>query len=724
MTIDDELLEVFRGEVEEQLDTLWNRLDGDFAAWDLVEICRLAHNIKGAARMVGIGSVRDAAHALEDLLTAWRDGALSGEAALAVEVQDGVRLLERCFTEPAADLGADLAAYRARVDGRLAGNGLVPAAAPDDPTDVPEQAMILPAEEDLAATAAETGLPEGADLATGAAGPGGTLRVHTQRIERLMELAGEFVGTVYRAQEQQQLAERVLEHLQELGHQHPDLARGANFRVFAREAAELRRRVEQDRLYQTQLSERLQDTIRMLRMVQMDTLGPALRRVIREASQVFDRPAELRIRGGQTEIDRGVLDQLRDPLVHLLRNAVAHGLEGPAERRRQGKPETGRIEFSARSWGSWVELMVADDGTGLDLDRLRTRAVERGLVSAAAAAELSDEEACELAFLGGLSTLDQANEIAGRGIGLDVVRRNVMSLGGSVSLETHPGRGSRFLLRVPLTRLTTAGVVFRLAEQWLAVPTLAVERTVLVEPDDVHRAEGQDVIYVDGDPVTVQALEQLLGLPAESPEIRSAVVLADGGRRRALIVDEVLGDREFIIQGLSWNLDGLSLIAGTAVMEEGRIVYVLNAPALLAGTRAVVSGSVVADAAGNRQERRRILVVDDSVTSRTLEKNILTAAGYDVRTAVDGEAGWQLLQADPGGVDLVVTDVEMPRLDGLGLTRRIRSHDALAALPVILVTSLGNEEHKRAGAEAGADAYVVKGEFDQDELLRSVRRLL
>ncbi len=362
---------------------------------------------------------------------------------------------------------------------------------------------------------------------------------------------------------------------------------------------------------------------------------------------------------------------------------------------------------------SWCETMAA----GSMSKRSGVALSKKKIVTAEDLEEASDDDVLDYLFNAGVSTAATVTELAGRGVGLDVVRSRMDRLGGKSFLHSRFGRGTEVVLRVPLTRLTTNGILVQVGPQVYAIPTGEVERTLSVNNEDVALADGVEVVRVEDRLVRMVSLADLLGIKgAEAPE-KPAVVLSDGRRRRAILVDAVHGQREYILQPLAWNLEGAKLVSGTTVIDGGSVVPVLDSRRLM-GTSAQTSGW-----AGSREMRRhRLLVVDDSATSRTLERNILRTAGYAVVTAINGEQALKILRSEE--VDLVVSDVEMPGIDGFELTRQIRQDVDLERTPVILVTSLGSEEDKQRGAEAGADAYIVKGDFDQDRLLKTVGRLL
>jgi two-component system chemotaxis sensor kinase CheA len=479
-----------------------------------------------------------------------------------------------------------------------------------------------------------------------------------------------------------------------------------------RHVVEARRESDRER----SVAHGLRGALRDLRMVPAQSaLGP-LRATVREVSAQLGKKVSLQLAGGEVRLDRRVLDELRAPLLHLVRNALDHGIETPEARRAAGKPPEAAVEVRVAALKDHVLITVRDDGAGLSPERLRAAAVQRGLVTAADAAQLSDADAAQLAFRAGLSTATEITSLSGRGVGLDVVGEAVRRLGGAVSVSFERGRGTSFVLEVPLTMSGATGLLFRAAGGLALLPADAVERVLLVEPRDVGTVAGRATVTVEGDEIPFSSVAQALGSGAGPPPagLAVALLLAVGGKRVALAVDEVLGEHAIVVSSLGRRMSAVRAIAGAAVLGDGRVVSVLQPAHLVAASRP--------RAAGEGAARPRIVVADDSLATRAAAKAILEIAGFEVLPAADGEEALALVR-DPG-CELVVSDVQMPRLDGLGLTRRIKGDPRLARTPVILVTSLGTAEDRAAGLKAGADAYLVKREIQQGKLLELVRQLL
>lgn len=687
MTGDEELLAVFRAEAEDQIGLLAEALAADPETWDMARLFRLAHSIKGASRLVDARELANAAHLLENLLSQLREGRPLDAEVVGLARAGGLQV-EEAFAGWDATLPTALAAVAeppvAEPPATEADNGTLGRAAP-------------------AAMAGE-------EVATADT----TLRIGSDRLEDLTGLVAELAVAAGSISGLRELARGLEQQLNELFRGTLDGHPAARSVLAA--SRRLGGALQQSAARQEKLGAELGDLVSRLRMVSIDSLRNLLSRTVRDAARRRGIDAELKVSGGDTAIDRGLLAALRDPLIQLLRNAVAHGLERAEERRWAGKNERGLVRLEARAEGSWVEIAVADDGRGLDRDALIRAAVARGLW--AEDEDPDTERLSSLLFEAGFSTAENIDELAGRGVGLDVVRSNIDRLGGEVRVTSVVGGGTTFVLRVPLTRLTMRVLKIRLGDDYYLLPVTQIERVFTVRGPEVAIADGQPSVECRGAPVTLGDLRTFFGHPASPLEGKPAVLIERRGRRRAFLVDAVLGELEAVLQPLPWNLRHLPGIAGLAILDGERVLPILDPGDLLDQAQTLSLA-----ATGHRESRRRrILVADDSVTSRTLERNILAAAGYEVEVAIDGGDAWEKLRRSPP--DLLITDVDMPTLSGIELTRKLRADRQLHLLPIILVTSLGQAEDRERGAEAGANAYIVKGAFDQDELLRAVARLL
>lgn len=472
------------------------------------------------------------------------------------------------------------------------------------------------------------------------------------------------------------------------------------------------------------------DAVMGVRLLPVATIFAPFERMVRDLTRESGKEAQLVLTGGETEIDRKILEQLRDPLVHMLRNAADHGIELPERRAALGKPPAGTIRLAATQRGSTVEIELTDDGAGIDPSHLRQSAVKKGLLSEEQASGLDDRAALELIFRPGFSTSITVTDTSGRGVGMDVVREHLERLSGQVAVSSVPGQGTRLALTVPLTLATSRAILVEQTGQLFAVPSAMVERTARVQERQLVRLEGRLAVEIGGHPLPVVDLAAILEHPTAGSKgagrggWRPFFVLRQGERRVALLADRLVGEQEIVVKRLSWPLRRVRNVAGATVLGSGQVVPILNPSDLLkTATRFQHAPGVVAMTAAQPEPvRPRLLVVDDSLTTRTLERSILEAAGYEVTGAADGLEALGVLRAGP--IDLVVSDVNMPGLDGFGLTAEIRRDAALRQIPVVLVTSLDAREHRERGVAAGADAYIVKGRFDQTQLLETIGRLL
>jgi len=471
----------------------------------------------------------------------------------------------------------------------------------------------------------------------------------------------------------------------------------------------------------------LQNNMRLLRLVPVSNLLPPLSRSVRDIARELNKKVKLETSGVETEIDRAVLEMLRDPLTHLLRNAVDHGIESSDQRRVAGKPETGKVALRVWREGNLVIFTVEDDGTGISVDSIIETAIRKNLISSIEAESLTREQTLDLLFRPGFSSKEIITEISGRGVGLDVVRVNMGAIRASVEVETEPGKGSVFKLRVPLTLTTDHGLLIRSGESIFALPLVSVDRIIDLNPDDIVEVEAGDAILQDGKAIPLFSLGGVLELSTERPSSENAnyhvVVISSGWRSLAFIVDEVIGQQEMVIKPLNAPLLSVRNIAGGTLTGSGGVVLILNPRDLVdSALQPGRSSRLLASKQTGTVSVPKILVVDDSLTTRTLEKNILENNGYRVTVAVNGKEGLESIQENH--FDLVVTDIQMPEMDGFELTDRIKHDKKLQQTPVVVVTSMASEEDKQRGIEVGADAYIVKSQFESRSLLDVVHQLI
>ncbi len=487
---------------------------------------------------------------------------------------------------------------------------------------------------------------------------------------------------------------------------------------FARQAAE-------DHARLAAVTDRLHDQVRRTRMQPLATLFPPLRLQIREVARAAGKRIELIVDDGGAEADRQVLDQLREALLHLLRNAVDHGIESPDRRIAAGKSEVGSVTIRAEVSGDHLNIQISDDGAGVDLAAVRARAGASGMIIDTEQANEAD--LLDMIFLPGFSTRHTVSKLSGRGVGLDVVRTLVERMSGHVSVRSRPGAGCDFMISVPISLARSHGLLLRAAAAVYVLPLDAIQRIVAIAPTQIRRLEGRPVLWLDDRPLPLVALADLLGVAQISANSGGlALILGSGERQVACQIDALLGEQELVIHHLPAPLVRVRYVSGATILADGQVVPILDVVDLVRAAAGSRRAPLPAPTTVEEHRIPTVLVVDDSITTRTLEKNILESAGYRVRLATDGQEALDLLRAmaDNGGCDLLLSDIDMPRLNGFDLTRQVRGDAKLRHLPVVLVTSLDSAGDRERGVAAGADAYIIKRAFDQQALLDIISRLV
>jgi two-component system chemotaxis sensor kinase CheA len=464
---------------------------------------------------------------------------------------------------------------------------------------------------------------------------------------------------------------------------------------------------------------KLADTVSEARLVPLGSVFDAFPRAMRELARNQGKEVDLLIENADIGVDRSMLTDVRDALVHLLRNAVDHGLEMPDARQQLGKPPMGRVRIRVRADGDMLHIQVEDDGRGIDPERLKTVAVSRHLLTQAQAAALSEREAIDLIFRPGFSTRDQVSEISGRGVGMDVVKRKVETLGGSVGVASRIGRGTTITLRLPQSLALMKVLLVRLGDDVYGIPAADVVAVTRVKTEDRIEVFGTLAVKHRDKPIALVALGPLLGVNGGNRfDKPPAVVVRHGEDNAALVVDGFVDEREVAVKPCGGDfLKGAPFIAGTAALEDGRIAVLCHVPDIMAEVRRMARPVSQQPAA----QRLRVLLVDDSPIARATEGALVKALGHTVEEAQDGEEAYAKVQNNT--YDLILTDVQMPKMDGFALTRRLKSTAGMARIPVIILSSLASPEDKRRGLEAGADGYLVKGELGVESLALTIERL-
>jgi two-component system, chemotaxis family, sensor histidine kinase and response regulator WspE len=744
------LLELFRMDAEGQIQALTAgllALERNPAAADQLEACmRAAHSLKGAARVVGLEVGVRIAHVMESAFVAAQRGELSLRQAQIDVLLRGVDLLNRIAGTPEAEIGqwagakqAEVGAFDAALSAVLAG-GAEPAAEARPP-DTP-QAAPAPAAEAKPAGFVDRRSSAAADVRENAER---VLRVTAENLDRLLGLAAEslvesrwlkpFAGSLLRLKRLQGDAGRALDGLAEALAGRELGERGEAALVLARRRAQECQQLVSQRLIEMELfdsrssnlAHRLYDAVLASRMRPFADGVRAFPRMVRDLGRSLGKEVRLEIVGQDVQVDRDILEKLDAPLGHLLRNAVDHGVEEPAERRAAGKPAEAAVRIEARHAAGLLQIAVSDDGRGVDLERLRAAVVARNLTTAEVAGRLSEAEMLEFLFLPGFTMKDTVTEISGRGVGLDVVQTMIKQVRGTIHVSSRAGGGTRFQLQLPLTLSVVRTLLVIVGGEPYAFPLANVVRTLQLPRQRIRQLEGRQHFEFDGRSVGLVSAHQILGgEPPAAGNVLPVVVVGGADETYGLVMDRFLGERELVVQPLDPRLGKVPDIAAGALMEDGAPALIVDVDDLLRSVAKLVAGgrlsTVQRGARGGGKARKRVLVVEDSLTVRELERKLLDNAGYEVEVAVDGMDGWNALRT--GRFDLVVSDIDMPRMDGIELVTLIKKDAKLKSLPVLIVSYKDREEDRQRGLEAGADYYLTKSSFHDETLLQAVADMI
>jgi two-component system chemotaxis sensor kinase CheA len=710
-------------------------------------IMREAHSLKGDSNMLGVADLGKVAHQVENILGAVK----RGETPLTPDVCDrlahGMVAMKQLVHEASTGEATGVNVFYVLAELMGASSDTPPASpspnSPPPPSPPPSSAF--PAVDD-----STNALDQASKYKIE------TIRVPTTSLDSLMTQSGELTVTKIRvahrlaeidaitnlweewsrdlfmnrflfheAQQGKQVW-RQLESFHSRTEQHLDL--------LGRMVGQLSSALYEDTTRLEMITDGLEEGIRTLRLLPLSTIFNLFPRLVRDLARQEGKQVELVIEGGETRADKRILEEMKDPLLHMIRNAIDHGIESPAERKRKGKPETATITLRGYQTPTSIILEICDDGRGLDVESIKQTAVRRGLYRPEELEMLTPGQIQALILSPGFSTRTMVTEISGRGVGLDVLRTNVERLKGSVEVHSTPGQGCTIRIQLGTT-LATAHVLLVTANgHTYALPVEFVQTACLVQASDIFTLEGYSTIVYDNQPVSVAWLADLLSLPGNSAaksanQRLSCIILQTGHDQLGIFVDALIDEQDVVLKPQSQLLKRVRYISGATILGTGEVCMVLNPPDLIAAVRHRITQASLGQIGGGsidmglaEQRPRCILLVEDSIATRTQEKRILESAGYEVVTAVDGVDGFNKLQSRV--FDAVISDIQMPNLDGLQLTERIRQHREYNELPVVLVTTLASDADRQRGAEAGANAYITKGSFNQEVLLETLERLI
>ena len=782
MIEDQELCSLFKMESEEHLQKLDEgllRLESspqDSAV--LEEVFRAAHSLKGAARMLGVSDVETIAHHFEDALGAARRGRTVLTSEVIDRLYSGLDAIRELTLEAVTGAAANV-----NVERVLA---LLNGAEPSTPVEETAEESVEKTIESTTEIAPEVLIPEAPfkpeiaqpeyfhpakepeennhsaptvsslNPALQGAFKIETIRVQPQKLDGLMTLAAELTVTTTRVARGLGVREEIVELWEnwnkDLASQRSEQKKsGMNARsgedrstprrtdktsaaFYDREHArleklkaileQLKRTANEDVARLNFAANELEESIRKIRLLPFSTVFDLFPRLVRDLARDQKKEIQLLLEGESTTADKRILEELKDPLMHIIRNAVDHGIEAPEERAQNGKPTLATLRLRAFQTATSVVVEISDDGRGLDEAAIARTALKRRVASEEELAAMTREQMQMLIFAPGFSTSPIVTDVSGRGVGLDVVRANVESLHGNIKIESEEGNGCTFRLQMPLTLATTRVLLVQVAARPYALPVEFLQGSRLVAKEEIFSIEGRDNIALNGQPISVVRLSDLLELTAarSTPDaLMPCIILQIGEEKLGLFVDAFLDEQEVILQPLGALLPRVRNVAGSTILGTGEVCMILNSQDLMKTmhkTRATIAP--VSPVAAIRKQV--ILLAEDSITTRTQEKRIIESAGYEVVTAVDGMDAMSKLSTQD--FDGVVSDVEMPNLDGLGLAARIRQDARYKELPIILVTSLATDADKQRGVEVGANAYITKGTFEQKALIDALRRLV
>ncbi|MFJ4141569.1 hybrid sensor histidine kinase/response regulator [Pseudomonas sp. NPDC089734] len=773
---DASLFELFTLEAEAQTQVLSAgllELERNPTLADQLEACmRAAHSLKGAARIVGVNYGVSVAHVMEDCLVSAQEGRLLLQAEHIDALLSGTDLLMRIATPTDSSIGqSDVDAYVERVNALLA-SGAGAARSVSVPLPDPLAASAMPLVEPLLDPPLSEPKPDpmaealrldapvepvqaeseaaSAPVRERRVSDGGerVLRVTAERLNGLLDLSSKalvesqrmkpLLAGMQRLKRLQSSSDRALEVL---GASFGEAGLSADAQKALDDARDFLSQAQQMLIHQTaeldefgwqagQRAQSLYDSALACRMRPFADVLNGQARMVRDLGRELGKQVRLKIEGEKTQVDRDVLEKLEAPLTHLLRNAVDHGIESPERRQELGKDPEGLIHLRASHEAGLLVVQLSDNGNGVDLERLRRNIIERKLSPAETAAQLSEEELLSFLFLPGFSMRDKVTQISGRGVGLDAVQHMVRQMHGSVELQQWTGEGSRFRIEMPLTLSVVRSLVVEVGGEAYAFPLAQIERMRDLQPEEIVQLEGRQHFWHEDRHVGLVSASQLLHRPQSqnAEEALKVVVIRDRDAVYGVAVERFIGERTLVVMPLDARLGKVQDVSAGALLDDGSVVLIIDVEDLVRSVEKLLNtGRLERIDRHNRQTgghvaRKRVLVVDDSLTVRELERKLLVGRGYEVAVAVDGMDGWNALRAED--FDLLITDIDMPRMDGIELVTLLRRDTRLQSLPVMVVSYKDREEDRRRGLDAGADYYLAKASFHDDALLDAVAELI
>jgi chemotaxis protein histidine kinase CheA len=709
-------------------------------------IFRSAHTIKGSSRMMKLTAITETAHKLEDALGALREKKIGHSKELADLLFKAVDAISDMIekTSSGEELTADNSALCEELANAAEGKLTVKDADKGPAPAVPKVEEAVTSEEQTETAVTEDVQPKVRDAGqekpakeSARAKASDTVRINSDKLDELIKLMGEIVSNRNRLKQRlldvREVERAALRHMEMLLDMDPeqgpvngcrDALSGSAHALYIK-ARELLINIRDDANISDFLTDELQGKALTMRMVPLSTVFDSLHRMVRDILRSLGKEADFIVEGGEIELDKKMIDKLGDPLVHMIRNSLDHGIERPEERTKAGKPACGTLRLSACYDAGSVLIELADDGGGIPLEKIRGKALRKRLLDEQEIAGMTDAALVDLIFQPGFSTSAIITDVSGRGVGMDVVKRNIVEdLRGAVRVETRAGLGTAFSIRLPLTLAVMRILLIEASGTIFAITAHYVAEIIRVPEHEFMRVVDKRAIRLRNEFIPVTDLSAILKMPGDHGGKRDTylvIIVRVSNEKLGLVVDALLDEEDMVIKSLPPHMKSINLVSGVTISGKNEIINVLHIPAVIEAAGKM--REAVHAPAGQAGEKAglNILVVDDSVNTREIEKSILESYGYTVTVAGDGVDGFE--KALEFKYDVVITDVEMPRLDGFSLTEKLRAEPAYKDTPIIIVTSREKEEDKRRGIQVGADAYIVKGSFEQTTLLETIRNL-
>ncbi|MCC6636598.1 MAG: hybrid sensor histidine kinase/response regulator [Ignavibacteriaceae bacterium] len=743
MIDDPELRSIFKIEFEENIQTLNNellKLESDVFNTDaLTKLMRTAHSMKGGARMIGLPDVVTLAHFFEDMLGAVKKEGVELKRHDFDRMYKAIDIIKSLVNEAVTGEAPNFVAALV-IDQIINGSG--EPKTNDEPDSVIRQSEIAADSQPVTQELQGDIIP---------AFSIDTIRVASTKLDTLMDLSGELtvskIQLALRLGKINDLSLLLEDSTRELNSIETALLpqRSENPGLFSEvgliinrlknrfdsasvEIGNLSDGISEDNSRLNFVAYEFEEVIKNLRMLKLSNIFNLYPRMVRDISNELGKEVNFIIEGGDITADKKILEEMRDPLMHMIRNSIDHGIELPDEREQQGKPRAGTIKLSANHFAGHITITLEDDGKGLNEKSIIETALRKKLIDEEASKNLTHKQIHKLIFTPGFSTSKIITDVSGRGVGMEVVQANIDKLKGKINIESETKKSTRFIIELPLTLATLRVMTASVGNHIFAIPVDFIVSVIIVDVAEVFSMEARDTIVFRDEPITIVNLKTVLELEDISDSTRKnvttfqCIILSSMGEKAGFIVDSLIDEQEVLVKPLGFMLKRVKNVSGSTILVSGDVCMILNPNDLLKTVKSLSASEILETSTPESLRKKRILLVEDSITTRTQEKRILESAGYDVVVAVDGLDGYQKLLINE--IDAVVSDVEMPNLDGLSLTEKIRAEKKYLSLPVVLVTSLSSEEQKKRGLESGANAYLTKSGFDQKILIETLDRLL